>query len=95
MAPPWEGGKKVYIHFLNGPGHMTKIAVTPIYRKTLKNLSYRTNCHIIMKHDIKYYVLKLYEVYINDDPAMTLTYFTAMSNLAKLVFVLLVGPDIR
>ena len=34
------------------------------------------------------------KVYINDDPELTLTYFTTMSNLAKLVFVLIVGPDI-
>ena len=30
MEPPWEGGKKVYI---NGPGHMTKMAAMPIYGK--------------------------------------------------------------
>ena len=30
MEPPWEGGTKVYI---NGPGHMTKMAATPIYGK--------------------------------------------------------------
>ena len=35
------------------------------------------------------YVLKLY------DPELTLTDFKAMSNLSKLVFVLIVGPDIR
>ena len=29
---PWEGGTKVYI---NGPGHMTKMAATPIYGKNL------------------------------------------------------------
>ena len=28
VEPPWEGGKKVYI---NGPGHMTKIAITLVY----------------------------------------------------------------
>ena len=28
VEPPWEGGKKVY---LNGPGHMAKMAATPIY----------------------------------------------------------------
>ena len=28
--PPWVGGTKVYI---NGPGHMTKMAATPIYGK--------------------------------------------------------------
>ena len=30
VEPPWEGGTKVYI---NGPGHMTKMATTPIYGK--------------------------------------------------------------
>ena len=32
---PWEGGTKVYI---NGQGHMTKMAAMPIYGKDLKNL---------------------------------------------------------
>ena len=32
---PWEWGTKVYI---NGPGHMTKMAAMPIYGKILKNL---------------------------------------------------------
>ena len=27
VEPPWEGGTKVY---MNGPGHMTKMAATPI-----------------------------------------------------------------
>ena len=30
--------------------------------------------------------LKLYKVYINDDPGSTLTYFTAMSNLVSYTF---------
>ena len=32
VEPSWEGGTKVYI---NGPGHMTKMAATPIYGKNL------------------------------------------------------------
>ena len=32
MEPPWEGGTKVYI---NGLGHMTKMAAMPIYGKNL------------------------------------------------------------
>ena len=36
LEPPWEGGKKVYI---NGPGHMTKMATMPIYGKNLKKSS--------------------------------------------------------
>ena len=38
VEPPWEGGMKVCI---NGPGHMTKMAATPIYGKNLKNSSYQ------------------------------------------------------
>ena len=36
VEPPWEGGTKVYI---NGPGHMTKMAATPIYGKNLSKSS--------------------------------------------------------
>ena len=32
VEPPWEGGTNVYI---NGLGHMTKVAVMPIYGKNL------------------------------------------------------------
>ena len=38
VEPPWEGGTKVYI---NGPGHMTKMAAMPIYGKNLKKSSSR------------------------------------------------------
>ena len=33
--------------------------------------------------------------FINDDPELTMTYLTTMSYLAKHVFELTVGPDIR
>ena len=36
VEPPWEGETKVYI---NGPGHMTKMAAMLIYGKNLKNSS--------------------------------------------------------
>ena len=36
MEPPWKGGKKVYI---NGLGHMTKMAAMPIIGKSLQNPS--------------------------------------------------------
>ena len=32
VEPPWEGGTKVYI---NGPGHMTKMAAMAINSKNL------------------------------------------------------------
>ena len=48
-----------------------------------------------MKLGMEHYVLKRYKVYINDDPELTLTHFKTMSNLARLVFVFIVGHDIR
>ena len=87
MGPPLEGGKKVYI---NCPGHMTKMAAMHIYGKNLQ----KSSPTMIMKLGMEHYVLKLYRVYINDDTELTLTYFMTMSNLAKLVFVPIVGPDI-
>ena len=36
VEPPWKGGTKVYI---NGSGHMTKMAAMPIYGKNLKKSS--------------------------------------------------------
>ena len=63
--------------------------------KSFKTFSYKTYSPMIMKLGKEHYELKLYKVYINDDPELTLTYFTTMSNLAKLVFVLIVGPDTR
>ena len=43
---------------------------------------------MIMELCMEQFVLKLYEVYINDDTELTLINFKTMSNLAKLVFVL-------
>ena len=55
---------KVYI---NGPGHMTKMVS-------------RTRSHMILKLGMLHRGLKLYEVNINDDTGLTLTYFKARSN---------------
>ena len=47
VEPPWEGGTKVYI---NGPGHMTKMAAMPIYGKTPSKIFFsRTGGPISMK----------------------------------------------
>ena len=75
---------------------MTKMAATmTIYgKKPSKILSYRTNSPMIMKLGMEHYVLKFFKIYINDDPELTMSYFKT-SNLSKLVFVLIVGPDIR
>ena len=41
---------------------------------------------MILKLGMQHGVLEVYKVYINDDHGMTLTYFTARSNLAACVF---------
>ena len=79
MEHPWEGGKKVYI---NGQGHMTKMAAMPINKKKKKCLKiffFRTRRPMILKLGVKHLGMELYKVFINHDPGMTLTYFTARS----------------
>ena len=77
MEHPWEGGKKVYI---NGQGHMTKMAAMAINRKkTLKIFFSRTRWPMILKLGVKHQAIELYKVYINHDHGMTLTFFTARS----------------
>ena len=61
MEPPLEGEKKVYI---NGPGHMTKMAAMTIYAKNLQKSSpTELNSHMIMELGMEDYVLKLYKVF--------------------------------
>ena len=78
LEPPWEGGTKVCI---NGPGHMTKMAATPIYGKNLKNLLLENRRADF--HETWYETSGLLPIIvcINDDSGVTLTYFTARSNL--------------
>ena len=74
-----RGNERVY---LNGPGHRTKMAAMPIHGKMVKTLKIfsRTKSPMILKLDMEHRGLKLYKVYINDGPGLTLTYFTARSN---------------
>ena len=78
VEPPLEGERKVYI---NGPGHMTKMAVMPIYGKSLFKLFFLQNrktydpvtVHAASK-------TQALQSYINVDPGLTFTYFTARSS---------------
>ena len=73
---PWEGGMKVYI---NGQGHMTKMAAMAINNKKGLKIFFRIRRPMILKLGLKHLGIELYKVYINHDPGMTLTYFTARS----------------
>ena len=69
-----NGGINVYI---NNLGHMTKMAAMPIFSKNPSKIFFSgTGGSISKKLGMK---LKYYNVYINHDPVVTLTYFTARS----------------
>ena len=59
----------------------------PYMVKTLKSLLLRTKRPMTLKHAMQHRMHKYYQVCSNDDPGLTLTYFTASSNLAPYAFV--------
>ena len=58
---------------------MTKMAAMPIYGKNPSKIFSRTGGPISKKLGMKHRWLKYYNVYINHDPVVTLTYFMTMS----------------
>ena len=84
MEPPCDRGTNVCS---NGPGHMTKMAAMPVYL-LLRNQK---------ADDLEswYRVLEYYQVCSNEDPELTLTYFTARSDLVPYAFLGLSAPDLR
>ena len=62
---------------------MTKMAAMPIYGKNPSKIFYGTGGPISKKRGMKHRWLKYYNVYINHDPVVTLTYFTSKSSLIK------------
>ena len=66
--------------YINVSGHMTKMAAMPIYGKNPSKIFFSgTGGPISTKLGMKHQWLKYYNVYINHDPVMTLTYFTTRS----------------
>ena len=66
----------MYINYL---GHVTKMAAMPIYGKNLSKIFSGTGRPISKKLGMKHRWLKYYNVYINYDPVVTLTYFKTRS----------------
>ena len=69
----------------NGQGHMTNMAAMPIYDKNRKKSSSLKPKGL--KVGMQNRVLEHYQVCSNDDPELTLTYFTARSNWVPYSFV--------
>ena len=86
---PLGQSKSNFIWSLHGIGERkTNMAAMPIYgKKTLKIFFSGTKWPMTLKLGMQHWVLKYYQVSSNDDPGLTLTYFTARSNLVPYVFV--------
>ena len=79
VEPPWVGGT---IFCLRHLGHMTKMATTPINGKHPSKIFFsRTGGQIFTKLGMLHRGLQPIIVCLNDDPGVTLTYFTTRSNL--------------
>ena len=85
VEPPWVGGTKFCSRHL---GHMTKMAAMPIYGKNPSKIFFsRTGGPIFTKLGMQHRGLQPIIVCSNDDPGVTLTYFTARSNLVTQAFL--------
>ena len=73
-----KGGTKVYI---SGTRQMTKMAATPIYNRNLNKIFLSTRSPLKQILCLRHRGLKLYTVYLNDDPGLTFTYFKSRSNV--------------
>ena len=81
MEPPWVEGTKVCSRHL---GHVTKMAATPRYGKNPSKMFFSgAGWPISTKLGMQHRGLLLMIVCSNDDPGVTLTYFTARSNLVS------------
>ena len=70
-------------------GHMTKLA-------TMSIVSFRNKRLIILKHGFEHQGLKGYTILIDDEPSLTLTNVTEMSNVAMFFLcAYILGPDIK
>ena len=76
MKHLWEGGINV---FISNPGHMTKMATMSIYGKNPSKFFSGSTRPISTKLCMKHWGLEYYNVFINYDLWMTLTYFMARS----------------
>ena len=72
--PPWDRRTKVCS---NGHGHMTKMAFMPVYGKNLKKIFFSGSKRpMTLNLGMQHWVLEYYQICLNDDNGLTLTYFS-------------------
>ena len=74
VEPPWDREMKVCS---NGLCYMTSMAAMPVYGKNLKIFFSGTQRPMTLKVGMQHLVLEYFQIYLNDDPELTLTYFMA------------------
>ena len=85
MKTPYDRLAKTYT---NCTGHMTKMATTPIYGKNPVNVFYSgTKRPMALGLGMKHLGCGPYQICINDESRLTLTYFMARSNLFPYAFI--------
>ena len=101
MKTPYTKLAKIYTKYF---GHMTKMAAMPINGKNpLKIFFSRTRIPVTLGLGVYHWGCGAYQVCSNDDPRLTLTYYTPRSNLLpnalkrgffyeKLIFSILLMP---
>ena len=82
MEPPCDRVMKVRT---NGLFHMTKMAAMSIYCKTFKDILLWNQKADDLETWYASLVTRVIPNYSNNDPVLTLTYFTARSNLVPFV----------
>ena len=72
----------------NVPGHLTEMAAMPIYDNNLKQIFFSGTKRLeTLNLGMHHLVLEYYQFCSNDNPGLTMTYFTARSNLVPFAFV--------
>ena len=90
MEHPWVGGTKQKFVWGGGLGHMTKVAATPIhvYGKNPLNIFFSgTKGQMTLGLGMQQWRPGPRKICSNDDLGLTLTFFTARSNLHPYAFI--------
>ena len=79
METPYDKLLKICTKYF---GHVAKMAATPIYGKNLLKIFFsRTIRPMTSGLGMEHLESRAYQICSNDDPRLTLTYLTSMSNL--------------
>ena len=83
VEPPWNGGMKEFKWFVTSPRWWPCAYMVKTFKIFFSDIKRPTTLKLGMWH----WLLEYYQICSNDDPGLTLTYFTARSNLVPFVFV--------